>query len=148
MGFSLGAIILASYLNYFLVNAFGNYSDFTSTNLWSVELEHPYQIIIYLASSVIIPSVVEEYFFRNTICKALTVYGKGTAILASAALFALMHTNAEQIIYAFVGGVLLAWIYVETKSIAIPIIVHMINNGTSAIADIINAGIKRGCVKL
>ena len=137
--FTLGATIIASYINYYAVNILWDYSSFTMENLWSVELKQPYQLVIYFAYSAIIPAFAEEYFFRETICKSLTVYGKKTAIFASALLFALMHANIEQIIYAFVGGALLAWVYVETKNIAIPIFVHFLNNGISVIGDIIKA---------
>ena len=137
--FSLGAIVLASYLNYYAVNILWDYSDFTSSNLWSVELNSPHQMVIYFVYSAIIPAVAEEYFFRGAICKSLTVYGKGTAIAVSAVLFALMHANVEQLIYAFVAGALLAWIYVETKSIVFPILVHFLNNAIPALGDILKA---------
>ena len=137
--FTLGATIVASYINYYAVNIFGDYSKFTADNLWKAELEHPYQMIIYFTYIAIIPAVVEEYFFRGTVCRVLTVYGKKTAILVSAVLFALMHANVEQLLYSFVAGVLLAWIYVETKNIAIPILVHFLNNGISAVGDILKA---------
>ena len=137
--FTLGATIVASYVNFFLVNIFWDYSRFTMDNLWSAELGTLQRMIVYFAYTAIIPAVAEEYFFRGTICKSLMVYGKKTAILVSAVLFALMHANIEQIIYAFVAGVLLAWIYVETKNIAIPILVHFLNNGISAVGDMIGA---------
>lgn len=139
VGLTLGATILASYINYYAVNILWDYSEFTTENLWSVELKNPCQMVIYFAYSAIIPAVVEEYFFRETVCKSLKVYGKGTAIVISATLFSLMHANIEQILYAFVAGILLAWIYVETKNIAIPILVHFLNNGISALGDIISA---------
>ena len=67
----------------------------------------------------------------------LTVYGKGTAVVASAALFALMHSNVEQLFYTFVAGLLLGWLYVETKSLIFPMLLHFLNNGISSLADII-----------
>lgn len=136
---SLGVIVLASYLNYYAVNYFWNYSDFTSSNLWSVELKYPHQMVIYFVYSAVIAAVAEEYFFRGAICKSLAVYGKGTAIIVSAVLFALMHANVEQLIYAFVAGLLLAWIYVETQSIIFPILVHFLNNAIPTLGDIFGA---------
>ncbi len=137
IGFSLGAITLAAYLNYYIVNAFLDYSDFTQEYFWSVELDHTYQMVIYFAYSAIIPAFVEELLFRGTICRSLTVYGKGTAVVASAVLFALMHSNIEQLLYTFIAGLLLGWVYVETKSLAFPILLHFLNNGISALGDII-----------
>ena len=137
LGFSLGAITLAAYLNYYIVNAFLDYSDFTNEYFWSVELDHTYQMVIYFAYSAIIPAFVEELLFRGTVCRVLTVYGKGTAVVASAALFALMHANIEQLIYTFIAGLLLGWIYVETKNLAFPILLHFLNNGISSLGDIL-----------
>lgn len=134
---ALGAISLAAYVNYHAVNIFGNYSDFSSEYIWDVELYEPYQIIIYFVHAAIIPALVEELLFRETICRSLRAYGDKTAILISALLFSLMHTNAEQIIYTFVAGLFLAWIYERTKNVIFPMIVHFINNGLSALKDII-----------
>lgn len=136
---ALGGTILASYLNGFLVGIFGNYSDFTAEFFWKAELDTVPQIVMYFVYIAVIPAFVEEYLFRWTICKNLAVYGKPTAIIASAILFSLMHANIEQILYTFVAGVLLAWVYLETKNIAFPILIHFLNNGISAIGDIINA---------
>lgn len=138
MCIGLGATTMAAYANFYIVNLFSDYSDFTEEHFWAVELEHPYQIVIYCIYAAIIPAVVEEILFRGTLCRALTVYGKFTAVLVSAVLFSLMHTNVEQLLYTLVAGVLLGWIYVETKKVIFPIILHFINNGMSVVGDIIN----------
>ncbi len=136
-GISLGAINLFAYVNYYVVNAFGNYSDFTQEQFWSVELDTPYQIVIYAIYAAFIPALVEELMFRGTFCRVLTVYGKGTAVLISAVLFALMHTNVEQLLYTFVAGLCLGWIYVESKSLVFPFLLHLANNGISVIFDVL-----------
>ncbi len=137
IGIGLGLIFIATYLNYFLVNAFSNYAEFSQKYLWSAELDHPYQIIIYIIYCAIIPALVEELLFRGAICKSLGVYGKKTAVALSAVLFALMHSNIEQLLYTFVAGLVLGWIYVETKKIIYPILLHFLNNAISVIDDII-----------
>ena len=137
MGIGLGLTNMAIYVNYYLVNALWDYSDFSQEYLWNVELDHPYQAVIYFISVAIIPPVVEELLFRGAICKSLTVYGKTTAVVISAVLFALMHTNAEQLIYTLVAGVFLGIIYVETKSIIFPILLHFVNNTFSAVEQIV-----------
>lgn len=136
---ALGGTVVAAYLNSFLVGFLGNYSDFTAELFWKSELGTLPQILMYFVYVAVIPAFVEEYLFRWTICKNLAVYGKSTAIIISAILFALMHANIEQILYTFVAGVLLAWVYLETKNIAFPILIHFVNNGISAIGDIISA---------
>ena len=106
----LGAITMTSYVNYYVVNLFGDYSDFTQEHFWNVDLDYTYQVVIYFIYAAIIPAVVEELLFRKTVCGALTVYGKTTAVLISAVLFALMHANIEQLLYTFVAGLFLGWI--------------------------------------
>lgn len=137
LGIGLGATFVATYLNYLFVNAFSNYAEFSQEYLWSVQLEQPYQIIIYFIYCAIVAPVAEELLFRGAICKSLEIYGKKTAILLSAILFALMHTNVEQLLYSFVAGIFLAWVFVETKSIIYPIILHLINNSLSVVGDVI-----------
>lgn len=137
MGMCLGGIMLAAYANYHIVNAFIDYSEFSDQYLWSVELNYTYQIVIFFIYRAIIPAVVEELLFRGNICKSLKVYGKGTAVLISAVLFSLMHSNVEQLLYTFVAGLLLGWVYVESKSIVFPILMHFLNNSLSAVGDII-----------
>lgn len=138
LGIGLGITNLSAYLNYWIVEFFLDYSDFSEEFLWAVELDHLYQIIIYFVYSAIIPALVEELLFRGAICKALKVYGKGTAIVASAFMFAFMHANIEQLLYTFVAGLFLAWIYLETENLLYPILLHFINNGISVVLDIIN----------
>jgi hypothetical protein len=65
------------------------------------------------------------------------VYSDTSAVVISANLFALMHSNIEQLLYTFVAGLLFGWIYVRTKKLIYPIILHFLNNGISAIGDII-----------
>lgn len=128
---SLGAILAAAYVNFFVVSIFPNYSDFTGESFWAVSLDKPYQILLYIVSTAVVPALCEELLFRGTVCKALMPYGKRSAVLISAVLFSLMHTNIEQTLYTFVGGLLLGWIYVNTESVIYPILLHFINNSVS-----------------
>ena len=50
-----------------------------------------------------------------------------------------MHANIEQIIYAFVAGILLAWVYIETKNIVFPILIHFLNNAIPTAGDILKS---------
>lgn len=145
---ALGIIEIAAYVNYYAVNLFSDYSDFSAEYMWSTTLDEPYQMIIYMVYVAVIPAVVEELLFRGTVCKSLRTYGDRSAILISAVLFSLMHANAEQAIYTFVAGLLLAWIYVRTENIAFPIVLHFINNGISALSDIIEAQISESAANI
>ena len=136
-GMGLAFIYCSSFVNYFLVNLVTDYSQFSSEFFWSVELKRPYQMVIYFISYAIIPAFVEEILFRGTVCRVLTVYGKGTAVVISATLFALMHTNIEQMLYTFVAGLFFGLLYVETNSVLAPILLHFLNNSISVVGDIL-----------
>jgi membrane protease YdiL (CAAX protease family) len=75
-----------------------------------------------------LPAVAEEIFFRGLITKALSVKGKVFAVLGSAVIFALFHASLEQLLYPFFMGIFLAIMYLETKNLVIPIIIHFVNN--------------------
>ena len=137
LGMGLAIILCSSFVSNFVINSLSDYSEFSSQMFWSVELKKPYQIVFYIVSYAIIPSFVEEILFRGTVCKSLKIYGKGTAIVISAVLFALMHTNVEQLFYTFVAGLFFGWLYVETNNIIAPILLHFINNFISVIKEIL-----------
>ncbi len=139
IGAGLGATVLAANLNHIIINAFSDYSEFTQQYFWDADLSTTPKAIAYFIYIAVIPAVVEELLFRWTVCRSLKTYGRGTAIFVSALLFSLMHTNAEQLLYTFVAGVMLAWIYVETENIIFPILLHFINNGLSAALEIVYA---------
>ena len=100
-------------------------------------LDHPYQIVIYIISTAVIPAIAEEYVFRKTICKSLMPYGPKTAVLVSAILFGLMHTTLHKVGFTFVGGIFLGWLYIASKDIKIPMLFHFIHNFMSCVGVII-----------
>lgn len=69
----------------------------------------------------------EEILFRGLILRSLEKYGKQVAIFVSALLFGLFHGNVIQIPYAFLVGLLLAYVTVE-YSIFWAIVLHVFNN--------------------
>ena len=91
--------------------------------------EHPLSSFFLL---VVVAPVTEELLFRGIILRGfLANYSKRRAILLSALLFALMHGNPWQFIPAFVAGVLLAWLLIETGSLIPCLFAHAVANGTA-----------------
>lgn len=86
---------------------------------------------------VVVAPVTEEVLFRGLILRGfLANYSKRSAILLSALLFAVMHTNPWQFISAFVAGVLLAWLLIETGSLLPCLVAHAVANGTAYLAGL------------
>ncbi len=95
-----------------------------------------------LAAAVIAPAV-EELLFRGMIYKRLRYYLKPIpSMIISAAVFGLIHGNLVQFVYAFLVGVLLAFVYEKFKTIIAPMLFHAGANLISVI--ITNIGVLNG----
>ena len=87
--------------------------------------------------TALVPAFCEELLFRGLVLGNLAPYGKTSAVLCSALLFGLMHQNIGQMFYATVAGVVLGIIYLETRSIWAPTLLHMFNNLSSVLNTIL-----------
>ena len=84
----------------------------------------------YIILAVVMAPIVEEIFFRGIIVRGFAAnYSNAKAIVVSALLFGLIHMNPWQAIGAFGGGLVLAWIYIETGSLIPCIYAHAFFNG-------------------
>jgi membrane protease YdiL (CAAX protease family)/uncharacterized protein (DUF433 family) len=107
---------------------------------WSL-LDHPLSTIICMNDYACIPSnllnfvvivlmapVVEEFFFRGLLLTRWSVkWNVRRGIFASSLVFAILHPG--NIIGAFFIGYVLSILYIQTKSLFVPIGVHIANNG-------------------
>lgn len=76
--------------------------------------------------------ILEELLFRGGATGALLEkYSPGKAIFLSALLFGVFHLNPAQIVGAFFGGLLFAWIYYRTRSLTPCILIHILINSSS-----------------
>lgn len=83
----------------------------------------------------IIGPISEEIMMRRVI---LTEIKEATGsvwwgIIISAALFAIIHVNPIQVIFAMPAGIVLGWLYCKTGRLLVPICVHILNNTFSFI---------------
>lgn len=83
----------------------------------------------------IVGPVMEEIMMRRVI---MTDIAKATGhawygILISAAIFAVIHGNPIQIVFAMPAGIIFGWLYYKTGSLTVPICIHIINNTISFI---------------
>lgn len=83
-------------------------------------------------SICVFPAIFEELAFRGILLKAFKrCIGDGGAIFVTALLFGLFHSNFYQATYAFVLGLVLAYMTVKTNSILPAVITHFVNNSIS-----------------
>ncbi len=90
-------------------------------------------IAVVIATNALIPAILEEAFFRYLPLAILKPYSKKAAIFISATIFALVHLNWHQIVYAFIAGVIFAAADLIFDSIIPSVILHFVNNLISVI---------------
>lgn len=80
--------------------------------------------------TVVAAPILEEMLFRGAFLETIrSRWGATIAIVVSAALFGLIHGIPQQVINAFLVGLVLGYIYVVTESLVAVIVLHAINNG-------------------
>lgn len=81
---------------------------------------------------VLIGPFAEELLFRGAILGGLLKkMDPKYAVLISALIFGVIHFNPAQIIFAFLVGLLLGYVYYSSGSLLLPILIHVIINGIS-----------------
>lgn len=84
--------------------------------------------ILYGISVVILAPLFEEFVFRGIIFSRLEKHGAGFAVVGSALIFGLAHTYLGNVVFAFVVGLALGFLYYKTRNLWACIAVHFINN--------------------
>ena len=84
---------------------------------------------------VVVAPVAEEVFFRGFVLGGLVAaLGDLRAALVSSALFAAMHVSVGAFVPLFAAGMLLAWLYLRTRSIWPPIAAHSTQNALAMLS--------------
>lgn len=104
-----------------------------------------------LAVLVTLGPIFEELIFRGFLYNMTrsSISDNGTtrrvtadivALVVSASAFALMHFNLSGFLAYFAAGAILAESYRRSGSLYVPIIAHMLNNGTAVVLMLLAAG--------
>ena len=128
IGLSLCAFanIANSYAGYFF-SSFGiNYNVDYGENPSGI-----FGFLLSFLATAVVPAFMEEFACRGLIMGILRKYGDGFAVLMTAAVFGLMHGNFDQMPFAFMVGLALGYIVVQTNSLWIAVAVHAANNFVS-----------------
>lgn len=91
-------------------------------------------------SIALIGPISEEIMMRRIILTEMkeATGSKWGGILISAAIFAIIHLNPAQVLFAFPAGILLGWLYCKTGSLLVPVLVHILNNSVSFLLTSLN----------
>ncbi len=107
---SLGFIVLIQVL-------YGSLFPSTTPVVGIAETDSVFGFLLLFFTSVVIPAILEELFFRGVILRTLTVYRALLAILLSSVVYALMHFSLEAFPLVFFCGFLIGSVYYATGSL-------------------------------
>lgn len=90
-------------------------------------------------TSIVIAPIMEEILFRGILQEALMrKYGVFVGILIASAVFGIVHIIPQQVVNAFMIGIVLGYIYYRTGALLPVILIHCINNAISYFTWMLN----------
>ncbi len=124
---SFGCMYAGSIVSNLIMAVLEAVTGYSYTNsLESIVNESPLWMTFFV--TCVIAPIGEEWIFRKLFIDRARRYGDTTAILLSGLLFGLFHGNIFQFFYAFLLGVILAYIYTRSKNIWWCVGIHAIVN--------------------
>ena len=91
--------------------------------------------LLFFIATAVVPALIEEFALRGIVLGVLRKYGDSFALIATSICFGIMHSNFEQIPFAFVVGLFLGFSVIKTGSLRVAIAVHFYNNLISVIVN-------------
>ena len=123
---SCGMFMGLGYINTTVANIFVDMGLKVSSI--NVPLDSVWHLLLFSILLAVFPAIVEELFFRGLLIGSLKNVKSHFAVLVSALCFALYHSSVAQLVYQFVYGVALGYLFVIAKSIVPCIFAHFVNN--------------------
>jgi hypothetical protein len=150
---SAGIVILVTLTGLVLSGALGSLTEKipipTDFKNWAEGLEAQYKkamlsmthmsslkdLAFALLAVAIIPSIIEEVYFRGTLQKiVLDLTGKPyAAIILTAIFFSAIHFSFYGFLSRMALGIVLGYVYHYSKTIWLPILLHFLNNGIAVV---------------
>ncbi len=87
-----------------------------------------YEYFFGVVCIALVPAICEELLCRGIVMREYEMYSGKTAIIVSAAAFALLHNSAPMLVYTFLIGLVLAFVVRCTESIYPAMIIHFAIN--------------------
>src|SRR5690554_5361030 len=103
----------------------------TLSELFSLQFINRASKIDYsVIRTIIVIPILEEFIFRKFIFSYITITKREipVSIITTSLLFALIHLNFDDFIFYFLSGVALSLIYCHSRTVILPIAVHILIN--------------------
>lgn len=94
---------------------------------------------LMLFAALVVAPITEEFLFRGILLHRWgTKWGIRPAIMLTSAFFGVLHSN---LIGLFVFGVVMALLYLHSRSLIVPIVAHAMNNAIASSLELLTAHI-------
>ncbi len=134
LGAALAANMVTGYIDTYIFDSWG--SDVYNA-IMPATPDTALGMILYVIAIVIIPPMIEEFALRGVVMQPLRRFGDGFALIASAFLFAALHSSPIQMAFAFAAGLFFGYADIVTGSLWTSIIIHCLNNAISVVGSVI-----------
>ncbi len=104
---------------------------FKSPMISEIKQSGAFEVMLFLFTACIVSSLTEELFFRGFIYAFARRYGVLCATISSTLIFTVCHNiekNRIITLIPLIGGIVFALSYEYSKSLAAPIIIHILGN--------------------
>ena len=135
---TIGMLVIFFFQDIFKeVLEFINYQELGVMNGWNLAF-------LFISICIFAP-IWEELFFRGILLRRFAMKWKATtSIIVSSFIFGLMHIGGSSIFHAFLFGCFLAYAYLRTKNIWVPIVLHSVSNLLSFVTLLFPGGSSAG----
>lgn len=103
---------------------------FTNDVSLFMESTRSYSVWLMLLVVAVTPAISEEITIRGVVLSGYKYKNKHIAAIMTGFMFGVFHLNAQQFLYAFVLGTILAYMVRATGSIVVAMITHFTINGS------------------
>lgn len=133
----VAANLVVSYASLISQEIFGY--ELTQGSVTETLPDSVFACFLELIALAVVPAVCEEFAMRCCSLQLLNKYGRGFSVFAVSIVFGLLHGNIVQFLFAFLVGLILGFVTVQTNNIMPAIFIHFVNNGVSVVQDIVKA---------
>lgn len=131
----LGGAMVANSATDIFLNNIGLFGIENTVNFTEDAYTLP-DVILSIIATAVVPALIEEFTFRGILMGGLRKFGDAFAILVSAVVFGAFHGNMTQAVFAFILGLVFAFIDCKTNSLIPSIIIHFANNLYAVLMDL------------
>ena len=123
---SIGMLFAFGYINLVFGEFLASIGIRSSSSSIVINGFSDYILLVFFVG--VLPAIFEEFFFRGLLLTANKSISSLFAIVISALAFSLYHGSVSMLIYQFIYGLVLGYVFIKTSNLLYGIIIHFLNN--------------------